>query len=101
MAAMFADNVSKCILFKEQVWLAIRISSKFVPKGPIDHKSALVQVMAKHRTGNKPLSELMLIKIFGNLFFFGVTFVTEFIWWFPGFAVYFLWTKHVNNLVLW
>ena len=30
------------------------------PKGPIDSKSALVQVMAWHRTGNKPLPEPML-----------------------------------------
>ena len=30
---------------------------KFVPKGPNDDKPALVQVMAWHRTGDKPLSE--------------------------------------------
>ena len=29
----------------------------YIPKGPIDNKSALVQVMAWHRTGDKPLSE--------------------------------------------
>ena len=34
----------------------IRISLKFVPKGPIDNNWALVQVMAWHRTDNKPLS---------------------------------------------
>ena len=32
------------------------ISLKFIPKGPIDYKSALVQVVAWHRTGEKPLS---------------------------------------------
>ena len=32
----------------------------FVPKGPTDNNLALVQVMASHRTGNKPLSEPML-----------------------------------------
>ena len=30
---------------------------KFVPKGPIDSKSSLRQVMARHQTGDKPLSE--------------------------------------------
>ena len=30
---------------------------KFVPKGPIDSIPALVQTMAWHQTGNKPLSE--------------------------------------------
>ena len=32
----------------------------FVPKGPIDNKSALVRVMAWRRTGDKPLPESML-----------------------------------------
>ena len=33
----------------------IEISLKFVPKGAIDNKSAMVQVMSWHRTGHKPL----------------------------------------------
>ena len=37
----------------------IRISLKFGPKGPIDNKAALVQVMAWRRTGDKPLPEPM------------------------------------------
>ena len=37
----------------------ILISLKFVPMGPIDNESVLVQVMAWHLTGNKPLSEPM------------------------------------------
>ena len=44
----------------ESVWIPITISLKFVPKGPIDYKSALVLVMAWHRTGEKPLPESML-----------------------------------------
>ena len=39
--------------------ISIQISLKFVPKGPIDNKSALGQVMAWRRTGDKPLSEPM------------------------------------------
>ena len=38
------------------------MSLKFVPKGPIDNKSALVQVMAWRRTGDEPLSEAMMIQ---------------------------------------
>ena len=45
-------NEKSCIL----IW----ISLKFVPKGPIDNKSALVQVMAWRRKGDKPLLEPML-----------------------------------------
>ena len=39
------------------------ISLKFIPKGPIDYKSALVQAMAWHRTGEKPLPESMLTQL--------------------------------------
>ena len=38
----------------------IKISLKFVPNGSIDNKPVLVQVMAWHRAGDKPLPELML-----------------------------------------
>ena len=37
------------------VWIPIRISLKFVPKGPIDNKSTLVQLMVWRRTGDKAL----------------------------------------------
>ena len=47
-------------IFNESVWISITISLKFIPKGPIDYKSALVQVVALHRTGEKPLPESML-----------------------------------------
>ena len=33
----------------------------FVPKGPIDNIPALVQIMALHLSGNKQLSEPMLL----------------------------------------
>ena len=49
-----------CIFLNENVWIAIKISLKFVSKGPIDNKPAFVQVMAWRRTGDKPLPEPML-----------------------------------------
>ena len=60
MAAILANDTFKCIFLKENYRIPIRISLKFVPRSPIDNKPALVQVMAWHRTGNKPLPELML-----------------------------------------
>ena len=42
--------------------MLIKISLKCVPKGPMDNKSALGQVMALRRTGGKTLPELMLIQ---------------------------------------
>ena len=33
----FPDDIFKCIFLKEKVWILIKISPKFVPKGPIDN----------------------------------------------------------------
>ena len=41
-------------------FISIRISLKFVPEGPINNKTALVQVMAWRRIGDKPLPKPML-----------------------------------------
>ena len=41
MAAIF-----KCIFLNENVLILIKISLKFVPKGPINSIPALVQIMA-------------------------------------------------------
>ena len=38
----FADDIFKCIFLNENVRISIQFSLKFVPKGPIDNKSALV-----------------------------------------------------------
>ena len=41
-----ADGAFRCILVNENAWISIKISLKFVPKCPIENKSALVQAMA-------------------------------------------------------
>ena len=56
----FADDIFKCIFLNENVWIPIKISLKFVPKGPINNIPALVQIMAWRRPGDKPLSEPMM-----------------------------------------
>ena len=56
-----ADDIFKCIFFNENVWLSIKISLKFVPKGPINNIPALVQIMAWRRSGDKPLSESTMV----------------------------------------
>ena len=38
----FPDDIFKCIFFNEQFCILIKISLKFVPKGPIDNNPALV-----------------------------------------------------------
>ena len=56
----YADDIFKCILLNENVWITINNSLKFVPKGLINNIPALVQIMAWRRPGDKPLSEPML-----------------------------------------
>ena len=60
MAAILADDIFKCIFLNENDQIPIQISLKLVPKSPTDNKSALVQVMAWRRTGDKPLPEPMM-----------------------------------------
>ena len=54
-----AGEIFKIIFVKENIWILIKISQKFVPRSPIDNKSTLVQVMAWRRTGDKPEPEQM------------------------------------------
>ena len=56
----FPNDIVKWIFLNENVWMSIKISLKFVPKVPINNIPALVQIMAWHRTGDKPLSEPMM-----------------------------------------
>ena len=58
----FADDIFKCIFLNENTWISIKISLRFVPEGPINIIPALVQIMAWRRTGDKPLSEPMMIQ---------------------------------------
>ena len=53
----FADDTFKRIFLNENVRISIKISLKFVPKGPISNIPELVQIMAWRRSGDKPLSE--------------------------------------------
>ena len=59
----FPDDILKWIFLTENVWISIEISLKFVPKGPINNIPALVQIMAWRRSGDKPLSEPMMVNL--------------------------------------
>ena len=58
---LFADDTFKCIFLNENIRISIKISLKLVPKVPINNIPALVQIMAWHRPGDKPLSEPMMV----------------------------------------
>ena len=59
----FADDTFKCIFVNDAWWIPIKISLKFVPKGPINNITALVQIMACRLVGAKPLSEPMMVRL--------------------------------------
>ena len=63
----FPDDILKWIFVNENVWTSIRISLKFVPRGPISNISALVQIMAWRRQGDKPLSELIIVRLLAHI----------------------------------
>ena len=50
----FADDIFKWVFVNRNVWIAIKISLKFVPKDLINNIPALVQKMAWRRPGDKP-----------------------------------------------
>ena len=63
----FADDTFKRIFLNENVRISIKISLKFVPKGPINNIPALVQLMAWRRPGDKPLTEPMVVRLLTHI----------------------------------
>ena len=59
----FADDTFKLIFLNENIRISIKISLKFVPRGPINNIQALFQIMAWRRAGDKPLSETMMVSL--------------------------------------
>ena len=64
---MAAADTFKHIFLNENVRISIKISLKFVPKGPINNNPALVQIMAWRRSGDKPLSEPMIVSLLTHI----------------------------------
>ena len=67
MAAVSQTTLSNAIFWMKNVRISIKISLKFVPKGPINNKPALVQIMAWRRSGDKPLSEPMMVSLLTHI----------------------------------
>ena len=63
----FPDDIFKPIFLNENTRISIKISLKFVPKVPINNIPALVQIMAWRRSGDKPLSEPMMVSILTHI----------------------------------
>ena len=59
----FADDHFKCICLKENIWISIDFSLKFVSNGRINNIPAMAQIMAWRRLGDKPLSEQVMASL--------------------------------------
>ena len=57
MADKFADDIFKLIFLCENFHISIQISLTPVSKDQINDEPGLVEIMAWHRIGDKPLSE--------------------------------------------
>ena len=62
MAGILAVDIFKCIFLNKNYRILIQISLKLVARIPNYNKPALVQVMAWHWTGDKPLPVPMMIQ---------------------------------------
>ena len=60
----FPDDIFKCFFVNENVWI---FSLNIVPDGPIKNIPALVQIMAWHRLGDKPLSEPIMVLLLRHI----------------------------------
>ena len=56
-------DIFKNIFLNENVWISIKISLKFVSKGPINNIPTLVQIMAWRQLGDKPSSEPIMVSL--------------------------------------
>ena len=63
----FAEDISKRIFFNENVWISIKFSLKFVPRGPININPEMFRIMAWRRPGDRPLSEAMLVSLLTHI----------------------------------
>ena len=63
----FADDTFNRIFVNANARISIKFSLKFVPKGPINNIPALVQIMAWHRPGDKPLSEPVMVSLLTHI----------------------------------
>ena len=63
----FPDDILKCIFWNGNVWIPLKSSLKFVPKGPINNIPELVQIMACRRPCDKPLSQPILASLLTHI----------------------------------
>ena len=77
----FPDDIFKCIFLNENTSISIHISLNVVPEGRINNIPALVQIMAWRRSGDKPLSEPMMVSLLSHICVTRPQWVNTSDWW--------------------
>ena len=65
----FADDSFKCSLLNENVYILIKISSKFVPMGSMKYIKTSDPIMNCRWPGDRPQSEPMLVRLLTHICF--------------------------------
>ena len=63
IATISQTKFSNAFSWMKNIWISINISLKFVTKVRINNIPALVQIMARHRPGDKPLCDPMMVSL--------------------------------------
>ena len=63
----FPDDILKLIFLNKKLWTSIKLSLKFVPRGPNNNIPALVQIMVWHWSGDESLSEPMMVNLLTHI----------------------------------
>ena len=64
----FPDSIFRCIFLNENVWISTEISLTFICRCPINNIPALVQIIALHLSGNKSLSEPIMVSLLTHIY---------------------------------
>ena len=63
----FPDDIFNCIFLNENIRISLEISLKFAPRRLMNNIPALVQIMGWCRSGDKPLSEPMVVSLLTHI----------------------------------
>ena len=64
---LFQTTSSNAFFLHESISISIKVSLKFVPRSSINNILALVQIMAWRRSGDRPLSESMMVSLLTHI----------------------------------
>ena len=67
MAVIFQTTFSNAFSWMKMNEFRLKISLKFVPKGQINNIPSLYQIMAWRRSGDKPLSDAMMVSLLTHI----------------------------------